>query len=416
MENENQRTISLDNLTVNGLTSFEGEYDSVNFVKCLLPSIITFDMNARPCHSRKIKERIDHIVDASKEYHREPSINGKTIKFESRNYSSIIPCIIVKYNYDPIQHKSYDVNVKISIRISKLISEQKGMFKTALDYDIDTLSNAIMLKLHEIFDYTTSDDITIDFQDIFYRCVIDNIKAVGSIDISDLGDDSSINYLNLLTAARQYRYMKRPDYNPTRKSFVLSTPSWNISMVDGDSEINNLLHYKNANIDDIEDVVNRYKNRIIVSFTVNRPYIETHVGKADDQLIDNDDIVSLFQYINVLFTNIMIYLYTKSDFHNVSSAIDKIKSTRFHCDTKDTMINFVKFVGKDDQFTPNNILFKEFFKVDYSNAYSRTQRKFDSAGVSTIVIPDIIDKIKYKHPLVYLYASYTRLYEGIDIK
>ena len=168
--------------------------------------------------------------------------------------------------------------------------------------------------------------------------------------------------------------------------------------------------------DDFDKHVDLYKfnkDKIYVMFRTTDKFInnDLKIMSDDNELISIDTLVKTFRYIHESFTKFMIFMYSECDFYDAESALQIINNSRYHLDTKRNLCNYVKCCAKDTECTENGKIFKEFFGVKYSNAYSNNLKKFVNMGLSPIIIPDMINVKKYKNPLVYMYLTKRDMFD-----
>lgn len=407
MKRENN---NFDDITVNSLLNEDEDYYKEQYIDCIGIDTITLNLISKPSKCEYIKNRVEQYC--SSDAYTSPVINGRISEYTSNNEGCPIASVVLKQLFDPEEQKTYRLRITLVLRVPALIEKQK---KNVLYSRMTVDSNGIYNISRLIHDETQAifADRDNDINNIFESFTINNINMRGSISLKDLPDQDGEKYMKLLSCARRYRYMRDYKYQKSSKSLDMTSNAFTLKFRDGNTILSKMNNKSTYDIQDTKNKVMYCEDKIQVTFSVNKEFFDVRYIRDK---IREDGVRPLLRFNVSVFTdvirraydafiNLMIFMYTECDFYNGDIARRFIRESSYQHDTKNILRAYVRRCSNDTEFTENSKLFKQFFKVNYSNAYSNNRKKFVKMGMSTIIIPDILGVEKYKNPLVYMYLS-----------
>lgn len=394
----------IEKMSVDKIMLREHNYYDSERVDCLSVDKVTFRLITSPKFSRVIREAVLENCDTTTT---PPEINGKCILYVNEDENSPVSFLKSKSVYDHSKGITYSLVVKITFRVSALlkIQEQTQLIQTMVTGPNTTynISKLLLDELERVFTLKNKD---ITFQEIFRYCGIDSINMKGCMDIKYIPDMDSEKYMKLLSCARRYRYTREFDYDDDTKQLEIISRSFNVIFSDGNEKIKRSIGETSKDIDNYPDLLKYCKDKIFVQFRVTKNFIDKDLRVSyDDDMLSIDTLISVIRYTHDAFTKFMIFMYSECNFYNYNLASKIINNSNYHLDTKENLLNYAKCCADDTKFTENGEIFKEFFGVKYSNAYSNNLKKFVNMRLSPIIIPDVLNIDNCKHPLVYMYLS-----------
>lgn len=405
-----EKNNTLGNITVKSLLLEDEDYYKEQYIDCIDIDTITISLLARPSATQHITECIERYCDSST--YSAPVINGRIREYISHEETCPLSSVVLKQLYSTTDKKTYNVKLTLTLRIHPLIikHEQDNTYYN-VKVDDDGIYNTSRVVYKELRHMFCNSGTALDV--IFSSYTIDSVRLIGSILTKHLPDKNCEKYMKLLSCARRYRHMTEYAYNSNSKSLNLVGKSFKLSFRDGNTVLSKMDNKSSYESKDTHKA-SYCKDSIQVTFDVTKDFFNIEYLRDTGKIDTSSKYIQKFN-INIftdvlrrtydVFINIMIFMYTSCDFYNASIARRKIRESSFHSDTKDTLRAYATRCANNDKFVENSKLFKQFFKVEYSNAYSNTRKKFEKMDMSTIIIPDILGVSEYKNPLVYMYLS-----------
>ena len=405
-----KKNYNFDEFTVNSLLDDDEDYYKEKYIDCIDIDTITLNLMSKPSKCEYIKNCVEQYC--SNDTYSSPVINGRISEYTSNDESCSVSSVVLKQLFDPEEKKTYGLTINLVLRVPTLIEKQKKNISYGKmiinDNGIYSISKVIYDEIQYIFA-----DKDNNISNIFESFSISNINMRGSISLQDLPEQDGGKYMRLLSCARRYRHMSEYRYKESNKSLKMVGKSFILEFRDGGEILDKMNNKSTYDIQDMKNKSRYCEDKIQVTFSINKEffnvrYIKDKVREDGDTsaLRFNIDIFTdVFRRAYDVFINLMIFMYTECDFYNGDIARRFIRESSYQHDTKNILRAYVRRCSNDTEFTENSKLFKQFFKVNYSNAYSNNRKKFVKMGMSTIIIPDILGVEKYKNPLVYMYLS-----------
>ena len=407
----NEKNNNFDDITVKSLLEEDEDFYVEKYIDCLDIDTITLTILSQPSKYDYVLNRVAKYCD--NDAYVVPVVNGRTIEYISNDENKPLSHVIIKKLFDPNESKTYRLKVTMTLRVQALLNNQKknaSCDRVVIDSNgIYNTGKVIYSAVKIIFS-----DADNNIDNVIESCTINDIKLRGSISLEHLPEQDGEKYMKLLGCARHYRYTNDYGYKENSKSLIIVGRQFKLKFRDGNNILSKINNKSTRELDDMKTQLSYCKNKIQVTFNVIKEFFEvrrvndkinkTNTGKYTKKF-NIDLFADSIRIVYDAFIKLMIFMYTENDFYNATNARKFIRNSPFQCDTKDILRAYIKRCANDTEFTENSKIFKQFFKVTYSNAYSNNQKKFDKMGLSTIIIPDILGVEHYKNPLVYMYLS-----------